>query len=45
MMLLRARHMLEDDAREAIVTAIYEENELLERERADMQVAAPTDAG
>jgi MFS family permease len=44
MMLLRARHTLEDDAR-AIVTAIYEENQLLERERAEMQVASPTDAG
>jgi MFS family permease len=44
MMLLRARHTLEDDAR-AIVTAIYEENQLLERERAEMQVASPIDAG
>jgi MFS family permease len=44
MMLLRARHTLEDDAR-AIVTAIYDENQLLERERAEMQVASPTDAG
>ncbi|MGH9262423.1 MAG: hypothetical protein ACRD08_21395, partial [Acidimicrobiales bacterium] len=44
MMLLRARHTLEDDAR-AIVTAVYEENQLLERERAEMQVASPADAG
>jgi MFS family permease len=39
LLLLRARHTLEDDAR-AIVVAIYEENQLLERERAAM-VAAP----
>src|SRR5918997_267772 len=37
MLLLRARHTLEDDAR-AIVTAIYEENQLLERERAAMDL-------
>lgn len=40
LLLLRARHTLEDDAR-AIVVAIYEENQLLERERAAME-AAPT---
>ena len=38
MLLLRARHTLEDDAR-AIVTAIYEENQLLEQQRAEMQDA------
>ena len=37
LLLLRARHTLEDDAR-AIVTAIYEENQLLERERAAMDL-------
>ena len=42
MLLLRARHTLEDDAR-AIVTAIFEENQLLERERAAMDLT-PTDA-
>jgi len=35
LLLLRARHTLEDDAR-AIVTAIYEENQALEAERRDM---------
>ena len=38
MLLLRARHTLEDDAR-AIVTAIYEENQLLEQQRAEMHEA------
>ncbi|MBN2624321.1 MAG: MFS transporter [Acidimicrobiales bacterium] len=38
LLLLRARHTLEEDAR-AIVIAIYEENQLLERERAAMQAA------
>jgi MFS family permease len=42
MLLLRARHTLEDDAR-AIVTAIFEENQLLERQRAELQ-HAPVDA-
>ncbi len=42
LLLLRARHTLEDDAR-AIVTAIYEENLQLEKERAEMNLA-PTDA-
>jgi MFS family permease len=42
LLLLRARHTLEDDAR-AIVTAVYEENLLLEKERAQMQ-ATPSDA-
>lgn len=41
MLLLRARHTLEDDAR-AIITAIYEENQLLEKERAAMDLT-PTD--
>jgi MFS family permease len=41
MLLLRARHTLEDDAR-AIVTAIVEENQLLERQRAELQ-HAPVD--
>ncbi len=48
MLLLRARHTLEEDAR-AIVTAIYEENQLLEQQRAEMAVTedppAPVDAG
>lgn len=35
LLLLRARRTLEDDAR-AIVTAIYEENQLLERERGEL---------
>ena len=35
MLLLRARHTLEDDAR-AIVTAIYAENQLLERQRSPL---------
>jgi len=39
MLLLRARHTLEDDAR-AIVTAIYEENQLLERQRAELAARA-----
>ncbi|HKY68197.1 MAG TPA: MFS transporter [Acidimicrobiales bacterium] len=43
MLLLRARHTLEDDAR-AIVTAIYEENQLLERQRAAI-AAAERDGG
>ncbi len=43
LLLLRARHTLEDDAR-AIVTAVYEENQLLEKERAEME-AVPTDSG
>ena len=44
LLLLRARHTLEEDAR-AIVTAIYEENQLLEKERAAMVDApAPVDA-
>jgi MFS family permease len=38
LLLLRARHTLEDDAR-AIVIAIYEENQLLEKERAEMKAA------
>lgn len=38
LLLLRARHTLEEDAR-AIVIAIYEENQLLEREREAMQAA------
>jgi MFS family permease len=42
LLLLRARHTLEDDAR-AIVTAIYEENQLLEKERAALR-PEPTDA-
>ncbi|MDD9370325.1 MAG: MFS transporter [Acidimicrobiales bacterium] len=37
MLLLRARHTLEDDAR-AIITAMYEENQLLEKERAAMDL-------
>jgi MFS family permease len=37
MLLLRARHTLEDDAR-AIVTAMYAENQLLEKERAAMEL-------
>jgi MFS family permease len=41
MLLLRARHTLEDDAR-AIVTAVYEEQQLLERQRAEM---AETESG
>ena len=41
LLLLRARRTLEDDAR-AIVTAIYEENQLLEQERAEMQATAVT---
>jgi MFS family permease len=41
MLLLRARHTLEDDAR-AIITAIVEENQLLERQRAELQ-HAPVD--
>jgi MFS family permease len=43
LLLLRARHTLEDDAR-AIVTAIYEENQLLERERAELQVIGAVQA-
>jgi MFS family permease len=43
MLLLRARHTLEDDAR-AIVTAIYEENQLLEQQRAEMVPGADGDA-
>ncbi|HEX6423586.1 MAG TPA: MFS transporter [Acidimicrobiales bacterium] len=39
LLLLRARHTLEDDAR-AIVVAIYEENQLLARERAEMEAVA-----
>jgi MFS family permease len=39
LLLLRARHTLEDDAR-AIVTAIYEEHQLLEKERAEIEAAA-----
>jgi MFS family permease len=42
MLLLRARHTLEDDAR-AIITAIYEENQLLERQRAELAAAAASD--
>jgi MFS family permease len=42
MLLLRARHTLEDDAR-AIVTAIVEENQLLEQQRAELP-DAPADA-
>jgi MFS family permease len=42
MLLLRARHTLEDDAR-AIVTAIVEENQLLEQQRAEL-TDAPADA-
>jgi MFS family permease len=42
LLLLRARHTLEDDAR-AIVTAIYEENQLLERQRAELAAAAASD--
>jgi MFS family permease len=42
LLLLRARHTLEDDAR-AIITAIYEENQVLERERAEMDLT-PADA-
>jgi MFS family permease len=38
LLLLRARHTLEEDAR-AIVTAIYEENQLLEHERVAMEAA------
>ena len=41
LLLLRARHTLEDDAR-AIVTAIYEENQLLEHQRSEMQDGADT---
>ena len=37
MLLLRARHTLEDDAR-AIVIAMYAENQLLEKERAAMEL-------
>ena len=48
MLLRRARHTLEDDAR-AIVTAIYEENQLLEQQRAGMAAtqdpSEPVDAG
>ena len=40
MLLLRARHTLEDDAR-AIVTAIYEENQLLEQQRVEMKAGLP----
>jgi MFS family permease len=44
MLLLRARHTLEEDAR-AIVIAMYEEHQLLERQRAEMEgTAAPVDA-
>jgi MFS family permease len=43
MLLLRARHTLEEDAR-AIVIAMYEEHQLLERQRAEMEGAAPVDA-
>ena len=39
LLLLRARHTLEDDAR-AIVIAIYEENQLLERQRAELAAAS-----
>ncbi|HEX6165269.1 MAG TPA: MFS transporter [Acidimicrobiales bacterium] len=39
LLLLRARHTLEDDAR-AIVVAIYEEHQLLERERAEIEAVA-----
>jgi MFS family permease len=42
LLLLRARHTLEDDAR-AIVIAIYEENQLLERQRAELAAAAASD--
>ena len=42
MLLLRARHTLEDDAR-AIITAIVEENQLLEKQRAEL-VDRPADA-
>lgn len=42
MLLLRARHTLEDDAR-AIVSAIYEENQLLERQRAELAATAASD--
>jgi MFS family permease len=42
LLLLRARRTLEADAR-AIVTAIYEENQILERERAEL-AAVPTEA-
>jgi MFS family permease len=42
LLLLRARHTLEDDAR-AIITAIYEENQLLERQRAELDLT-PADA-
>ena len=48
LLLLRARHTVEDDAR-AIVTAIYEENQILERQRAELAAAEdppePVDAG
>jgi MFS family permease len=43
LLLLRARHTLEDDAR-AIVTAIFEENQLLERERAELHLVDAEDA-
>ena len=43
MLLLRARHTLEEDAR-ALVIAMYEEHQLLERQRAEMEGAAPVDA-
>ncbi len=39
LLLLRARHTLDEDAR-AIVTAIYEEHQLLEKERAEIEAAA-----
>lgn len=42
LLLLRARHTLEEDAR-AIVTAIFEENQLLEKERAALE-SEPADA-
>lgn len=42
MLLLRARHTLEDDAR-AILVAIHEENQLLEAERLQMAAEAETE--
>lgn len=43
MLLLRARHTLEDDAR-AILVAIHEENQLLEAERLQMAAEAEAEA-
>jgi MFS family permease len=42
LLLLRARHTLEEDAR-AIVTAIYEEHQLLDKERAEIAAATAGD--